>query len=40
MCGWVQVCGEKCRFEKLMAYFFNEDANIDFMVRSSLRTTA
>ncbi|XP_053532367.1 formin-like protein 1 isoform X2 [Ictalurus punctatus] len=27
-----EVCGEKSRFEKLMAYFRNEDGNIDFMV--------
>uniref|UniRef100_A0AAR2IKE1 Formin-like 1a n=1 Tax=Pygocentrus nattereri TaxID=42514 RepID=A0AAR2IKE1_PYGNA len=27
-----EVCGEKCRFDKLMDYFRNEDSNIDFMV--------
>ncbi|XP_036447516.1 formin-like protein 1 isoform X3 [Colossoma macropomum] len=27
-----KVCGEKCRFDKLMDYFRNEDSNIDFMV--------
>ncbi|GCC43934.1 hypothetical protein chiPu_0027691, partial [Chiloscyllium punctatum] len=28
---FLQVCGEKVRFEKLMEYFRNEDSNIDFM---------
>uniref|UniRef100_A0A8C5WFK2 Formin-like protein 1 n=1 Tax=Leptobrachium leishanense TaxID=445787 RepID=A0A8C5WFK2_9ANUR len=29
---FMQVCGEKSRFEKLMEYFRTEDSNIDFMV--------
>uniref|UniRef100_A0A9J8BL87 Uncharacterized protein n=1 Tax=Cyprinus carpio carpio TaxID=630221 RepID=A0A9J8BL87_CYPCA len=29
---FMQVCGEKNRFEKLMEYFRNDDINIDFMV--------
>lgn len=31
---FIQVCGEKNRFEKLMEYFRNDDNNIDFMVRT------
>ncbi|TSL82544.1 Formin-like protein 1 [Bagarius yarrelli] len=27
-----EVCGERCRFEKLMAYFRNVNNNLDFMV--------
>ncbi len=34
VCVFVQVCGEKNRFEKLMEYFRNDDNNIDFMVRT------
>lgn len=34
VCMFMQVCGEKNRFEKLMEYFRNDDINIDFMVRT------